>query len=491
MSNNIASIMYTDVVGYSKLTGDNQEIALIILEEHNKILNRFTKRYSGDIVKLTGDGLCALFDSPVDAIKSAIEIQRALDKRNRLNVKERQIQIRIGIHYGSYVHKDDDVFGEGVNLAKSIEPIAPHGGIAISPEINDMIWDTNDIYIREHVILNFNGDKIQTYEVYLNLIDWFSNKKNKATQIIDNNQIYKKAHTLFHKGDYSSAIKFATLSLNNSKDKFEVLSFICHTFICLGEFQTSEKILIQIEEYFNSDSSNQSDEDMAHLYKMKGSLQLNLDNLKDSFNYFKQSLDMMLVANNEYINEIIYNMSTVLLIQNKQSLINDYIKFKKNNIGDYTILIKGISLLINENKKNIDVQNFIEMIVGIESDHLKALAYRIVAIIYFDLKEHDNSQINISRSQDLLSKSSKNISDILQRDRFIDNVLIHKDIMSFSDKISDYFLNVTINEIKDNDSQESEVIEESEKYYKFCTNCGNENKEQYKFCVNCGTNLLI
>ena len=85
--------MYTDVVGYSKLTGDNQEIALIILEEHNKILNRFTKRYSGDIVKLTGDGLCALFDSPVDAIKSAIEIQRALDKRNRLNVKERQIQI--------------------------------------------------------------------------------------------------------------------------------------------------------------------------------------------------------------------------------------------------------------------------------------------------------------------------------------------------------------------------------------------------------------
>ncbi len=69
--------MYTDVVGYSKLTGDNQEIALIILEEHNKILNRFTKRYSGNIVKLTGDGLCALFDSPVDAIKSAIEIKRS------------------------------------------------------------------------------------------------------------------------------------------------------------------------------------------------------------------------------------------------------------------------------------------------------------------------------------------------------------------------------------------------------------------------------
>ena len=164
--------MYTDVVGYSKLTGDNQEIALIILEEHNKILNHFTAHYLGKIVKLTGDGLCALFDSPISAIKCAIDIQKALDKRNKLNVQERQIQIRIGIHYGTYIEKDDDVFGDGVNLAKTIEPIAPHGGIAISSIINDMIWNENDIYLREHMLLDFNGEKIQIYEVYLNLIDW-------------------------------------------------------------------------------------------------------------------------------------------------------------------------------------------------------------------------------------------------------------------------------------------------------------------------------
>jgi tetratricopeptide (TPR) repeat protein len=481
--------MYTDVVGYSKLTGDNQEIALIILEEHNKILDRFTKRYSGNIVKLTGDGLCALFDSPISAIKSAIEIQRALDKRNRLNVEERQIQIRIGIHYGTYINKDDDVFGEGVNLAKSIEPIAPHGGIAISSEINDMVWDTNDIYIREHVILDFNGEKVQTYEVYLDLIDWFNNKKNKATQIVDNNQIYKKAHSLFHQGNYSSAIKFAILSLKDSDKKFEILSFICHTFICLGELHSSEKILIQIEEYFDSDSSNPSDEDIAHLYKMKGNLQLNLDNLKDSFNYFKKSLDMMLLAKSEYINEIIYNISTVLLMDNKQNLINDYIKFKKENTSDYTVLITGLSLFLNENKNDVDIQNFIKVISDMENHHLQALAYRIVAIIYFDLKEHDNSQINISQSQDLLLKSSKNISDDLQRDKFIDNVLIHKDIMSFSDKISDYFLNIAIDDIKSNDNDDNQ--EESGKYYSFCTNCGNENKDEYKFCVNCGCNLVI
>ena len=481
--------MYTDVVGYSKLTGDNQEIALIILEEHNKILDRFTKRYSGDIVKLTGDGLCALFDSPVSAIKSAIEIQRALDKRNRLNVKERQIQIRIGIHYGTYVNRDNDVFGEGVNLAKSIEPIAPHGGIAISSEINNMVWDENDIYIREHILLDFNGQKVQTYEIYLNLTDWFGNNGKKSTQKVDSNKIYKNAHELFHKGDYSSAIKFATLSLNNNNQKFEILSFICHTFICLGEFRSAEAILVQIEKYFDSDSSNQSDEDMAHLYKMKGNLQLNLNNLQDSFNYFKRSLDMMLVSKDDYINEIIYNLSIVLLMQSKKGSINDYIKIKKDNNSDYAVLIKGISLLISENKNDDNIQNFIQMTSTMKSDHLKAFSYRIVAIIYFDLKEHDDSQRNISKSQKLLLKSSKNISDILQRDKFIDNVLIHRDIMSFSDKISDYFLNITIDEIKSNDSNGNN--EEGGNYYSFCTNCGNENEDKYKFCINCGCNLVI
>ena len=115
-----ATIMYTDVVGYSKLTGDNQQIALIILEEHNKILEDKTKIYSGKIVKLTGDGLCALFDNPIDGIKCSIEIQKALNRRNKLNVDERKIQIRIGLHYGSYELKDNDVFGDGVNLAKKL-----------------------------------------------------------------------------------------------------------------------------------------------------------------------------------------------------------------------------------------------------------------------------------------------------------------------------------------------------------------------------------
>ena len=483
--------MYTDVVGYSKLTGDNQEIALIILEEHNKILNHFTAHYLGKIVKLTGDGLCALFDSPISAIKCAIDIQKALDKRNKLNVQERQIQIRIGIHYGTYIEKDDDVFGDGVNLAKTIEPIAPHGGIAISSIINDMIWNENDIYLREHMLLDFDGGKIQIYEVYLNLIDWFQNGKNKETQEINASQLYQNAHQLFHEGNYSSAIKFATLSLRgrDNHKKNETLSFICHTFFSLGEFEYGKKILLKIEEYYNNDDSKMTDEDISHLYKMKGTLQFNLNDFKSSLNYFKQSLDMMVVSNKEYVNEIIYNICVVLIMQNKESLINDYINLKSDSESDYTILIQGVFLFISKVENTKEINDYIKIISDMESSHLSAFAYRIVAMIYLDLKEHDKAQKIISKAQNLLSESSEKISDISQREKFINNILIHKDIMSFSDKISDYFLNMTIDEIKDDETQN--IDDKSEDFYNFCTNCGIENKDKYKFCIECGNNLII
>ena len=153
------------------------------------------------------------------------------------------------------------------------------------------------------------------------------------------------------------------------------------------------------------------------------------------------------------------------------------------------ILIKGISLFINKEKNAKEINEFIKIISDMESSHLSAFAYRLVAIIYFSIKAHNKSQKIISKAQSLLSESSENISDISQRDKFINNILIHEDIMSFSDKISDYFLNMTIDEIKDNETQD--IKEKSENFHGFCTSCGNENKDNNKFCVKCGNNLGV
>ena len=192
------TIIYTDVVGYSKLTGENQELALEILSEHDKILHQNTKHYSGKIVKKTGDGICALFNDVSNALKCCIDIQKDLQKRNKLNIKERKVFIRIGVHYGSVLSKDNDYFGDDINIANFIESKAPHGGIAISSKVNDLLWDSNDIYIRNYINVKYENNKLVLYEVYLDLLEWYKNEKNQNSQEVEFDKTYKIAHDFFH-----------------------------------------------------------------------------------------------------------------------------------------------------------------------------------------------------------------------------------------------------------------------------------------------------
>ena len=473
--------MYTDVVGYSKLTGDNQQLALIILDEHNKILKESTKKHLGKIVKLTGDGLCALFDSPADGIKCSIEIQTLLSKRNKLNVKERQIQIRIGLHYGTYELKDGDVFGDGVNLAKNIEPVAPHGGIAISEVLNDLVWDINDLYIRKYTTVKFNNISVQLFEVCLNLINWCNNKN--GLQVLNSQEMYNKAHELFHIGDYSSAIKFAFLSKENSNKRngIDIYSFICHTFISLGDMEYAQNILKNIDSQL---SQKASIEQSAHLYKMRGNLEFNIGDKNKSLDLFKNSLRLMLKSNERYVNEIIYYLSLMLLENHKYNDLKKYLDKAINNDDSYSVLLFGTEILISDSLDNQKINQFIHLCNNMKNQYLCSLAYRIMANIFFKFKDYDKAKDAINKSQDLILKSSKMISDQFERDKFLNQIIIHKDIMSFSDKISDHFLKMTVEKINEQDNSNNSSIISS-----FCTNCGFKNEKKNNFCIDCGCNL--
>ena len=99
------SIIFTDIVGYSKLTGQNQSLALELLTEHDKIIEPIIKRYDGQIVKRIGDAIVAIFEQATHAAQASVEIQQSLKNRNNRNQKSRHIQIRIGIHYGNVFFK--------------------------------------------------------------------------------------------------------------------------------------------------------------------------------------------------------------------------------------------------------------------------------------------------------------------------------------------------------------------------------------------------
>src|SRR5213080_797212 len=135
----LAAIMFTDMVGYSALSQRDDKLALELLEEHRAVLRQIFPRFHGVEIKTIGDAFLVEFQSALEAAQCAIEIQRALAKRNADAPAERQIQVRIGIHIGDVVHRGDDVYGDGVNIASRIEQLAGAGGICVSTDVERQI----------------------------------------------------------------------------------------------------------------------------------------------------------------------------------------------------------------------------------------------------------------------------------------------------------------------------------------------------------------
>src|SRR5690349_2420714 len=135
----LAAIMFTDMVGYSALSQRDSELALELLKEHRQLLREIFPRFHGTEVKTIGDAFLVEFNSALEAAQCAIEIQRALAKRNADAPAERQIEIRIGIHIGDVVHRAGDVYGDGVNIASRIEQLANAGGICVSMDVERQI----------------------------------------------------------------------------------------------------------------------------------------------------------------------------------------------------------------------------------------------------------------------------------------------------------------------------------------------------------------
>src|SRR6201994_2983448 len=131
--------MFTDMVGYSALSQRDDKLALQLLEEHRQLLRQIFPRFHGTEIKTIGDAFLVEFNSALEAAQCAIEIQRTLTKRNSDIAPDRRIELKIGIHIGDVVHRGGDVYGDGVNIASRIEPLAGPGGICVSMDVERQI----------------------------------------------------------------------------------------------------------------------------------------------------------------------------------------------------------------------------------------------------------------------------------------------------------------------------------------------------------------
>jgi TolB-like protein/class 3 adenylate cyclase len=128
----LLAIMFTDVVGYSTSMSANEKAAIGILQKCRPILRGAIERYNGSFLKEIGDGTLSSFPSAIEAVLCALEIQHMLRGEN-------DFRIRIGIHVGDVIRENNDVFGDGVNIAARIEPQAEPGGICVSSQVRELI----------------------------------------------------------------------------------------------------------------------------------------------------------------------------------------------------------------------------------------------------------------------------------------------------------------------------------------------------------------
>ncbi len=156
----LAAIMFTDIVGYTALMGKDEQKAFELLKKNREIQKPLIKHYNGTWIKELGDGVLASFHTVTDAVFCAAAIHKACSVVDGL-------KLRIGIHLGEVVFEDNDVFGDGVNIASRLQALAPIGGTWVSESVYKNVSNKKEItteFIREEILKNVS-EPVKIYEV--------------------------------------------------------------------------------------------------------------------------------------------------------------------------------------------------------------------------------------------------------------------------------------------------------------------------------------
>ena len=176
-SRQLAAIMFTDIVGYTALMGDDEQKAFELLNKNRLLQKPIIEQYSGRWIKELGDGVLASFNTVSDAVNAAIKIQEGCNAA-------KDFQLRIGIHQGEVVFEQDDIFGDAVNIASRIQALAPVGGIWISESVHNNVSNKKEIdsrFVRAEILKNVK-EPVKIYEVMLENFNGLFNLTDKNHQ---------------------------------------------------------------------------------------------------------------------------------------------------------------------------------------------------------------------------------------------------------------------------------------------------------------------
>ncbi len=506
--------MFTDIVGYSKLTGDDQHLALELLKEHDKIIEPIIVKYKGSIAKRIGDAIVAIFDNPADIIQSAVEIQQALKNRNNRNTQSRQIILRIGLHYGTIILKNDEVYGLGYELASSIEPICEYGGIAISEDLykkahekNELIVKGNNSHFFIRPIANFSfksiPDRLKIFKLYLNLLDWYEELHSQAHQYLKKQNIqsdrydlnfehhkatsnvnyFREAAKLHDTNNLSYSVYYYKMYLDYSLDKKEddiIELSVLHIFSKLGLNRMVDKIGSQLSDSLQSKS---------YFSFIQGIVKFNSKSFFEAQKYFEKSLDD---RNTYFFIETCYYLLTISLkskdYQKGLDLISyhkDFFKsdsVNKNRFHLMKLIYQFFQTKSDELEKIIKKQS--TDFLNSNVDDLNALFLYWFLMQYYQKINNTKKALEIqSKAHASINELANNISDLQLKQLFIEKPLLHQ---MLNDEIELKFTS---------ESSVTEFIEPdtssiNTNIFNFCVECGFKNDKNFSFCPSCGGKLI-
>jgi len=165
----IAAILSADVVGYSRLMGDDEAATVEMMVSCRETIFSLIEEYNGHVVDSPGDNILSEFPSVVDAAQCAVEIQQVMKAKNADLPEDRRMAFRIGINLGDVIEEEDKIYGDGVNIAARIEALADPGGICISGSAYEQIESKlalGYISIGDHALKNINRP-VHVYKIPL------------------------------------------------------------------------------------------------------------------------------------------------------------------------------------------------------------------------------------------------------------------------------------------------------------------------------------
>lgn len=165
----LAAILSADVAGYSRLMRDDEVSTVNTISTYRELMSALILQHQGRVVDTAGDNLLAEFSSVVDAVQSAVAIQRELKARNAKLPETRKMEFRIGINIGDVIQEGDQIYGDGVNIAARLEGLSDPGGICISRTAYDQIESKLPFgyeYLGEQTVKNINKP-VYAYRVVL------------------------------------------------------------------------------------------------------------------------------------------------------------------------------------------------------------------------------------------------------------------------------------------------------------------------------------